>query len=364
MLGLNKFSLRNFDWPLVIAVMLLVALGLAATYSVDLSRGIELINFKKQLIALTIGVILFFAASLSQRTIYQHVAKLSYWLSLVALCAVLFFGKNIRGTTGWFVFGNFSFQPVELAKVGLILMLAYIISNFGRRFERPLFFFGTGAVTLVMIVLVMLQPDLGSAGLLGSIWFGLMFLTGARRSFILLLISGLVVGSVLAWFFFLQNYQKARILTFVDPQRDPLHSGYNVAQSMIAIGSGQFFGRGLGFGSQNQLRFLPEAQTDFVFSVIAEELGFAGAGILVVLFGVVIWRILLLARSTDDDFVAATAVGVVVLFFAQFVFNVGANIGLVPVTGVTLPFVSYGGSSLIINLLLVGILESMVARKY
>ncbi len=364
MLGLKKFSFHNTDWLLLAVVALLVALGLAATYSIDLSRDGELINFKKQLIALVLGTILFLSAALSQRTVYRHVAKLFYWFTLILLIAVLFFGKNIRGTTGWFVVAGFSFQPVELAKVGLILMLAYIIANFGRRYERPLFFFGTGAVTLVMILLVMLQPDLGSAVLLGSIWFGLMLLTGTRKLYIGLLVAGVIVGSVIAWFFFFQDYQKERVLTFLNPERDPLRSGYNVTQAMIAVGSGQMFGRGLGFGSQSQLRFLPEAQTDFVFSVIAEELGFAGAGVLVILFGVMLWRILLLARNADDDFASAVASGVAVLFFVQFVINVGANVGLVPVTGVTLPFVSYGGSSLIVNLFLIGILESMVVRKY
>jgi len=363
-MGLNKFAWRNFDWWLFSAVIFLVAVGLAAIYSVDLSRGVELVNFKKQLLALLIGLVLFFVASLTQQTFFRSLAKIFYVVAGLLLLAVLFFGQNIRGTTGWFVFNNFSFQPVELAKVGLILMMAYIISNFGRRYERSLFFFGTAAVSGLFIILVMFQPDLGSAVLLGAIWFGLMLLVGARKLYMVGLILILITLGVLAWFFFLQSYQKDRVLTFIDPNRDPLHSGYNVNQAIIAVGSGNFFGRGLGFGSQSQLRFLPEAQTDFIFSVIAEELGFAGAAVLIILFGIVLWRILRLVKTTDDDFIAACASGVGILFLAQFFINIGANTGLLPVTGVTLPFVSYGGSSLIINLLLVGILESMVSQRY
>ena len=148
------------------------------------------------------------------------------------------------------------------------------------------------------------------------------------------------------------------------PGRDPLHSGYNITQSLIAVGAGKLSGRGLGFGSQSQLRFLPEAQTDFIFSVIGEELGLAGVSAMLILFALVFWRLFLIIKKSNDDFVAATALGVLILFFMQLVTNVGANLGILPITGVTLPFISYGGSSLIINLLLVGILESMMVKKY
>jgi rod shape determining protein RodA len=238
------------------------------------------------------------------------------------------------------------------------------VAHFGRRFERPLFFFGTGAMALLLIALIMRQPDLGSAVLIGGIWFGLMFLVGARARHLVGLVVCGVLFSVVAWFFLLQGYQKDRLLNFVHPDRDPLGSGYNVTQSTIAVGAGKLFGRGLGFGSQSQLRFLPEAQTDFVFSVIGEELGFAGTTILVTLYGVMLWRLIVIMRSTNDDFVSATLAGITVLFFSQFFINIGAEIGLLPVTGVTLPFVSYGGSSLIINLFLIGIAESMVVKKY
>lgn len=364
MLNLQKFSPRSFDWKLLLAVILLTTIGLSAIYSVDLSRGSELYYFKKQLLALGIGVILLLSISMIQHAFWQYVAKWWYLAGLILLAGVLIFGQTIRGTRGWFSMSGFSFQPVEVAKVGLILMLAYIISRFGRRFERPLFFFGTGIVTFLYVALVMRQPDLGSAVLLVAIWFGLIWIVGARKLFLILFVSSVILLGVVGWFFFLKDYQKDRLANFIDPGRDPLGSGYNITQSVIAIGAGKLYGRGLGFGSQSQLRFLPEAQTDFVFSVIGEELGMAGVFVMLSLFGIIFWRLLVMIKNANDDFVSATAVGVLILFFAQFVTNIGASIGLLPITGVTLPFVSYGGSSLVINLFLIGILESMVVKRY
>jgi rod shape determining protein RodA len=364
MLNLQKLSPRSFDWPLFTAVFLLILMGMAAIYSVDLSRGSDLFFFKKQLLALSIGLVILFVAATSQHTLWRYLAKWWYLFSLLLMGSVLIFGQTIRGTKGWFSFAGLSFQPVEMAKIGLILMIAYIISRFGRRFDRSLFFFGTGAVAFLLLILTMLQPDLGSAVLLGVIWFGMVWAVGTRRLYLILFIAGMLLLVVTSWFFFLKDYQKDRLANFIDPGRDPLRSGYNVNQSIIAVGAGQLFGRGLGFGSQSQLRFLPEAHTDFVFSVIGEELGLAGVVAILVLFGLVFWRLLLIIQKSDDDFVAATATGILILFFSQLFTNVGANLGLLPVTGVTLPFVSYGGSSLVINLLLVGILESMMVKRY
>src|SRR3989339_961471 len=293
---LSKFNWRSFDWPLAAAVFLLIAIGLTAIYSVDLSRGAELSFLKKQLVALTIGFILFVTASLTQPNFFRAYAKWFYLVCLVLLAGVLICGRAIRGTTGWFVLGGFNFQPVELAKLGVILILAYIITGFGRRFERPLFFFGTGLVALSAAALVLLQPDLGSAVILGLIWFGLMIMVGVRRTYILGFVLVALIAAVAVWFFLLQPYQKDRILIFVDPNRDPLGAGYNISQAIIAIGSGQWFGRGLGFGSQSQLKFLPEAQTDFIFSAIGEELGVAGVAALVILFSIIFWRLILMIK--------------------------------------------------------------------
>jgi rod shape determining protein RodA len=362
MITFDRLSWRGFDWALIVAAVFLCAIGFAAIYSVDLSRGSALIYSKKQLIAFGIGAAAMLWASFVAHTFFKAYAKWIYLLSVILLVAVLFFGSSIRGTTGWFAFPGFSLQPVEFAKIGLILMLSYVAAHFGRRFEKPLFFLGTGAIALLMIGLVLLQPDLGSAILLGLIWFGLMWLVGTRKLYLVLLVFALTVFSFVAWAYLLAPYQKERLLTFVDPARDPLGSGYNTIQATIAVGSGGAFGRGLGFGSQSQLRFLPETQTDFVFSVIGEELGLAGVAVVLALYGLLFYRLLQIARTTKDDFVALVASGAAILFFSQFFINIGANIGLLPVTGVTMPFVSAGGSSLVANLLLIGIVESLNRR--
>ncbi len=364
MISLSKFSSRSFDWALLLSVIFLNTLGLAAIYSVDLSRDAGLINFQKQLLALALGLVILFVVSLMHSSWFRYTAKFWYWVSVASLLAVLFFGRSIRGTTGWFVLGSFSFQPVELVKVGVILLLAYVIANFGRRFERPLFFFGTALLVFLPIILIMLQPDLGSAVILGLIWLGMILLVRARRLYLGLVIILFALIAIASWFFWLQDYQKDRLLTFVSPAHDPLGAGYNVSQSLIAVGSGKMFGRGLGFGSQSQLKFLPEAQTDFIFSVIGEELGFAGTAAVVILFGIILWRMIKIIETAEDDFAVAAVSGITILFFSQFFINIGADIGILPVTGITLPFVSYGGSSLVINFLLIGTAEAMIARKY
>lgn len=354
-----SLSLRNFDWVMLVSILILTAIGLASIYSVDLSRGEELVFFSKQIISLSLGIIIFFVASFLHVSFYRSFAKLAYLVSLLLLVAVLFFGETIRGTTGWFKLEAFSFQPAEFAKLGLILFLAWLISRYGRRFDRWQFVFVSAAVAFLLAGLILIQPDLGSALILIFIWLGLLFLTGTKKRYILIVLLAFTAVFLLGWTFLFADYQKERLLSFIDPARDPLGAGYNVAQSIIAIGSGKLFGRGLGFGSQSQLHFLPEAQTDFIFSVIAEELGLVGASIILVLYFVMLWRLLRIARGASDDFSAYLVLGILLLFFIQMLINIGGAAGLLPVTGITLPFVSYGGSSLIINLLLLGIAQSV-----
>jgi len=359
----RKFFHKNFDWILLVAILLLLSLSLAAIYSVDLSWGRELTFFKKQIIALVIGLGLFFFASTQRYTFFRSLAKPLFSLAFLLLFFVLIFGQTVRGTTGWFLVGGLTFQPVELAKIALILMLSYVVSRFGRHYDRPLFFFGTLLISMLFIFLVMMQPDLGSALLLGSIWFGLMLLIGTRKMYIIGFVMFGIILATSSWFFFFEDYQKERLITFVSPQKDPLGSGYNVSQAIIAIGSGQIFGRGLGYGSQSQLRFLPEAQTDFIFSVIGEELGLAGAMSLLVLYSIIFWRLFLILKKTNNDFIATTISGIIILLFVQFSVNIGANLGLLPVTGVPMPLVSYGGSSLMMTLLMFGVAESMAGEE-
>jgi len=355
---------RNFDWWLLAIVLVLLAISLSAIYSVDLSRGEALNFFSTQFLAIILGLVLFFVASLMNVSFYRSLAFPLYLLAVLFLIGVLFFGQTVRGTTGWFRFAGFSFQPVELAKVGLVLFLASWIERYGRRFEKLQFVVSTGLLTILPIVFIILQPDLGSSLVLAGVWFVLLLFTGIKKKYLFILIGSIVVLFLCSWFFFFADYQKERIVNFFNPERDPLGVGYNVNQSIIAIGSGKIFGRGLGFGSQSQLHFLPEAQTDFIFSVIAEELGFFGAGLVLCFYFLLCWRLLFIAKNANDDFSAYLVLGVCALFFIHLFVNLGATMGFMPVIGVTLPFLSYGGSSILIDLLFLGIVESVVKSEH
>jgi len=356
----SLLSLRRFDWVIFILLIIITSIGLSVIYSIDLSRGEELSFFSTQILALAIGLAGFFVCSLLHESFFRSAAKLSYIISALLLVSVLVFGSSIRGTRGWFQLFGFSFQPAEFAKIGLILLSAWWIEKQGRRFDRWQFVLTSGFFTFLLVALILLQPDLGTAVILLTIWFGLLFLTGVKKRHLFFLIAMSVIVAIAGWMFVLQDYQKDRLLVFLDADRDPLVAGYNIRQSLIAIGAGRFFGQGLGFGSQSQLHFLPEAQTDFIFAVIAEELGFVGSSVVIILYFLLLWRLLAIAKQADNDFSVYTVLGICLLFFSQVVVNIGGATGFLPITGVTLPFLSCGGSSLLINLLLLGIVESIV----
>ena len=353
---------RQYDWVIVAVVGVLSAIGFASIYSIDLSRGESLVYSPTQVLAFLIGVgVLFFAARVHM-SFYQSSAKLVYVFAVLLLVSVLFFGESVRGTTGWFRFGGLSFQPVEFAKVALVITFGLLIQLQARRFDKLQYIVLSALTTFVLILPILFQPDLGSALVFGGVWFGILLFSGTKKRYMLALVAIIMLVFVAAWFLVLEDYQKNRILTFADPSRDILGSGYNVNQSIIAIGSGQILGRGLGFGSQSQLHFLPEAQTDFIFSVISEELGFLGSFTVLVLYALLLWRLAFVAKACRSDFGAYLVLGIAIVFLVQIVFNVGAATGMLPLTGLTLPFLSYGGSSLVMNLLLIGIVES-VARS-
>jgi rod shape determining protein RodA len=355
---------QQFDWIVWATTLFLVCFGLAAIYSIALSREVpDFFNFKKQIFSLAIGIVLLIIFSSIDYKIFKNYYIIFYILSVLILVAVLVFGRTIRGTTGWFSYGGFSFQPVELVKLFLLIFLAKYFSDRSRELKRFRYVLASGIFTAILIVLVLLQPDLGSAIILFLAWFGLILIAGIKRSHLLLIVGLGILVMIVSWFFVLQPFQKDRVLTFIDPSRDALGRGYNLTQSIIAVGSGNILGRGLGFGSQSQLRFLPESQTDFIFAVIAEELGLLGVFFVFAFFVILFYKILRNAREINDDFGMFFSLGFLVIIFSQAVINIGMNIGLAPITGITLPFVSYGGSSLIVNLMAVGILESIFIRN-
>lgn len=356
-------QLQSADWFLISGAFTLVILGLAAIYSVELSYGdSDFLNIQKQAVAAAVGWAVFFAVAASNYHLLRNYALISYVVGVLLLVGVLVFGTTIRGTTGWYAVGPVSFQPVEFMKVALAVALAAYFSrrarvNFGWKELAE-----SGAMALVPVALVLLQPDLGSAILLVGMWIILILFAGIRRHHLFALFALFAIVSVISWSFLLAPYQKDRVLTFANPASDPLGQGYNVTQAIIAVGAGGWFGSGLGFGSQSQLKFLPESQTDFIFAVIAEELGFVGVLLVLGAFAVVFSRIWHLAAGTRDDFTGFLLIGIGGVLFVQFFINVGMNLGLLPVTGVALPLVSYGGSSLLFSLVMLGIVGSVAMR--
>lgn len=356
-------QLQSADWFLISGAFTLVILGLAAIYSVELSHGnSDFLNIQKQVIAAGIGWVVFFAVARSNYHLLRNYALISYVVGVLLLVGVLVFGTTIRGTTGWYAVGPVSFQPVELMKVALAVALA---AYFSRRASVDFGWkelFESGAIAALPVGLVLLQPDLGSAVLLMGMWGILVLFAGLKKRHAAVLLAAFAVVSVVAWSFLLAPYQKDRILTFANPAADPLGQGYNVTQAIIAVGAGGWFGSGLGFGSQSQLKFLPESQTDFIFAVVAEELGFVGVLLVLGAFAVVFSRVWHLAAGTRDDFTSFLLLGIGSVLFVQFFINVGMNLGLLPVTGVALPLVSYGGSSLLFTLVMLGVVESVAMR--
>jgi cell division protein FtsW (lipid II flippase) len=274
----------------------------------------------------------------------------------------LFFGQTIRGARGWYEVGGFSFQPVEFMKAATIVMLASYFSRHTKNYFGWKETFESFGIVLLPVVIILMQPDFGSAAILMGIWIILTLFAGMPLKHFLLLCMFGVVLFVIAWFGLFAPYQKARIATFLHPTADPLGQGYNVAQAVIAIGAGGVFGRGLGFGTQSQLKFLPESQTDFIFAVIAEELGFIGVTLLLGMMTLFFLRMQRLIRLSRDNFTSYLLLGIVSVVFLQVLVNIGMNLGIFPVTGIGLPFVSYGGSSLIFFIFFVGVIESIAIR--
>lgn len=350
------FTSKNnrFDWLLLVAVFLLILLGLAIQYSLGLGdQNFSIVT--RQAIFAGVGLALFFAVALTN---YRNFAKLAYYIyifSLVLLLITLIFGSVVRGTRGWFL----GFQVVEFAKLALILVLARFWGDNLERFPKNKHILLSLGLMVAPVVLILLQPDFGSAFILILIGVGTILIVdrGGKRSLLIGLVGILILIS--SWMFLFKPYQKDRILNFVNPQRDPFGSGYQVTQSMIAVGSGRFLGRGFGLGSQSQLKFLPEAETDFVFSVMSEEFGFLVSGIALLLYVLIFWRMTKICLKAYDDFSLIAVFGVAIFFISQVLINVGMNLGLMPITGITLPLLSYGGSSLIVSLLALGFVESV-----
>ncbi|MFH0857061.1 MAG: rod shape-determining protein RodA [bacterium] len=354
--------LKKFDWITFAIVIFFISLGLMAIYGISLAGGEQgLASFKKQILFASVGIIIIFAASFIDYKALKTYGPFLYILSLVLLIAVLFTGRIIRGTKGWFVIYGFGFQPVELAKVFLILSLAKYFSAKNYELKKFSHIIVSGAIALLAIIPTMIQPDLGSAAVLFLIWGGMLLMFGIKKLHFFIIVFFAISIMIISWTF-LKPYQKDRIYTFLDPGRDPLGRGYNITQSIIAIGSGQINGKGLGAGTQTQLKFLPETKTDFIFSVIAEELGFWVICLIFFGWAIIFYRICKLAKNASNEFAGFICAGIAIFFFIHLFVNIGVSAGILPATGIPLPFMSYGGSFLTICLISLGIIESIAVR--
>ncbi len=351
---------RKLDWILLGVIALLLSLSLIMLFSISSAGGTD--YFTRQAVAVVLGVeILFFVATLD----YTHIERYStfiYFVTLLVLASVLIFGVTVRGTAGWLSFGFFQIQPVELAKVALIIFLASFISKKKSELGEWTRLIVSLLLTAAIIFFVLRQPDLGSSLVLMAIWGGMILASGIRLKQLLVLgvLSVLLLG--VGWAT-LDDYQVARIETFLNPELDPQGSGYNVLQAIVAVGSGGITGKGLGNGSQSQLNFLPEKQTDFIFAVVVEELGLVGAILTLSLYGVLLYRIKRIGETARDNFGYLVAVGIFIMIFVQVLINTGMNMGLLPVTGLPAPLLSYGGSSLLSLFISAGLLLSIYQRK-
>lgn len=317
--------------------------------------------FERQIIWIAISLVAMILALIPDYRFLRagHTTFIIYAIAVLLLGLVLVIGEVTLGAQSRFDLGLFSFQPAEFAKLVLIAVLAKYFSKRHEMIGDFQHIIISGLYTLVIFALVFVQPDFGSALIIFAIWFGMVLVAGIRlRHLAMVFVAGAVAFGVM-WNFVLMDYQKSRIHTFIDPLADIQGTGYNVYQSIIAVGSGQMWGKGVGYGTQSKLEFLPEYQTDFVFAAFAEEWGLIGAGLVFVLFGVIVWRLLRLAFGGASNFEKLFATGVSILVIAHFTIHVGMNIGLLPVTGLTVPFMSYGGTHLLVEFIAIGIVMAM-----
>lgn len=356
-------TIKNLDWLLIAAVFLLSGLGLLTVYSAGNSGSVF---FEKQLIWLSVGFFFMLAAGFFDYRIFKNYSSSVagiYLLAVLLLSLLFIFGSNIRGSLAWFQFGGVTFEPVELVKLILIITLAKYFSARHTEIYRWHHFIVSGLYAALPSFLVFVQPDFGSAAILFFIWFGMLTVAGLKTKHLLVLISLLAVVSFVGWSYVLHDYQRERLSSFLSPQSDPLGSGYNILQSTIAVGSGGWLGKGLGRGTQSQLNFLPEQHTDFIFAAIAEEWGFLGVFFFISLLVFIFWRLAKSALSANNNFSKLFISGFMILILAQSFINIGMNLGILPITGVSLPFVSYGGSNLLMNFLALGLIQSIGIRQ-
>jgi rod shape determining protein RodA len=356
-------ALKRIDWMLVFFILPIILGGLVTMKSF---ASLEVTGdfFGKQIVWVLLSFAVFFIFSFIDFRFLKRTDVLvtMFLFSAFLLLALIVLGHISHGAKSWFNFGLFSFQPVDIMKLILILVLAKYFSRRHVEIRNVKHIFISFFYAFIPLILVLFQPDLGSATIILFIWLGMVLVSGiSKLHLFLVLVSGILVFASL-WFFAFAPYQKARIYSFINPLSDIHKTGYNVFQSTIAVGSGQFVGKGLGFGTQSRLKFLPIPQSDFIFAAFSEEWGFVGSSLIILLYCLVIWRILYSASLGASNFEILFGMGIAIFFMSHILINIGMNLGLMPVTGIPLPFMSYGGSHLLTEFMGLGILMSM--RQY
>jgi len=359
----NKI-LKNIEWGILICAILLTVIGLVALFSATQNSGYE--EFKKQIIWIGIGLAIMVAFTLVD---YNTIAKVSpyfYGLFIILLIAVLF-TESINGATSWFNIGPFSFQPAEFAKVFVIIFFCYILTKIQQKgreqINRPLKLLALLTSIIVPVLLIIKQPDYGTAIAYFISAILILFVAGIDKKYIIGSILLVAIIVPLLYFFVLPQHAKTRIDVFLNPNLDPRGAGYNVIQSKLAIGAGKLSGMGLLKGNQTQLGFLYPKTTDFIFAVIGEEMGFIIAGAVIILYVFLITKGIYVAKTAKDDMGSYIATGIVGIFLFHMIENIGMTMGLLPITGVPLLFISYGGSSLLTSFMMLGLLLNISGRR-
>lgn len=359
-------TFENLDWSLIVAALLISAAGLVVLYSAGFQTELGMSPpMERQMANLGVGFVAFFFCMLIKTDVWYRLSYLIYFLSCGLLILVLFMGDAAGGAARWLQFGPVRVQPSEFTKFALIITLARVLSSptaprNGYNFVKLIY---PAIIIFIPFELVRMQPDLGTA--LGHFLIAatMVFVVGVQRKTFVRL-AALGIALLLPLWTILKDYQRQRILTFMSPEEDPLGAGYHAIQSKIAVGSGMLTGKGFFQGTQTQLRFLPEQTTDFIFSVLAEEWGFVGTVVLLSLYSFLIYRIFKIAQRCHEPFPAFVCVGVAALIFWQIVVNMGMVTGIMPVVGLTLPLLSFGGSSVLTVLASLGVVAGFSMRRY
>ncbi|MEK7390736.1 MAG: FtsW/RodA/SpoVE family cell cycle protein [Patescibacteria group bacterium] len=349
--------IRNIDWLLFGSAVLISLAGLVTMNSfVGESPFVS-----RQVVWIALAVVVYFICSFIDFRFLRRTGVIVGLFAVICSVLLLLFGLGqvTRGVQSWFDFGFFSFQPSDMAKIILILLLSKYFSRRHVEIAHIRHILISGFYSMILFTLILLQPDFGSAIVIFMIWFGMIMVSGISKKHLLAVFCVGLISVLLLWSFVFQDYQKQRILSFIYPLADIQGAGYNAYQSMVAVGSGELLGKGIGYGTQSKLLFLPEFQTDFIFAAFAEEWGFVGSIILIGLFSVLIWRIISNAMRGATNFETLFGLGVSILFMTHLVINIGMNVGLLPVTGITVPFMSYGGSHLLVEFATLGIITGM-----